>query len=184
MPGQRLLVVGASGGVGVYAVQLGKHYGAEVTGVCSGANAPTVLALGADRVIDHQRGPIREDGAVYDVVLDTVGKLTFAEARRMLTPSGVFIPLEFDFREIFQYLGNVFRNGPRILIGMSGDQKEDLEQLAALAASGSIKPVIDQVFPLEQIVEAHRRTESRHKRGSVVVSVSSPDDTTRLLEVQ
>lgn len=169
--GQKVLVLGASGGVGVFAVQLARQLGAEVTGVSSAANLGLVRALGADRVVDYALQDIAAGGAKYDAILDTVGALGFAEARRILRPWGRFVPLEFGLREIWQALITRLRGGPQVVIGISGDSQADLEILAGLLKRGELCPVIGGRFPLDRIAEAHRMVEGRHKRGSVVIDM-------------
>lgn len=171
--GQRILIVGASGGVGVFAVQLARHFGAEVTGVASGANFELVRDLGADRVIDYTREDFAAGGEAWDVILDTVGATSFAEARKALTPKGVYVPLNFGLREAAQAMITAIRGGPRIRLGVSGDTREDLKFVAGLLERGEIRAVIDNRYPLGAIAEAHRRVESRRKRGAVIIAVDA-----------
>ena len=151
-PGQKILIYGASGAVGTYAVQLaGRHFGADVTGVCSGANLELVQSLGASQVMDYTRQDFTQSGATYDVIFDAVGKLAPAQGKEALKPGGAYI--------------NVHANS-------GGD--EDLETLLLLKdliEAGKLRPVIDRVYPLEQIVEAHRYVEQGHKKGNVVITV-------------
>jgi NADPH:quinone reductase-like Zn-dependent oxidoreductase len=170
-PGQKVLIGGASGGVGVFAVQLAKHFGAEVTGVCSGANVELVRSLGADHVIDYTKDDFAASGATYDLILDTAGTMSFSRARPVLSPTGIFLPIEFGGREIGQALLKRLTGGQKVMIGISSDNRENIEALAALLESGAIRPVIDARFAFDEIAEAHRRVESRHKRGSVVIMV-------------
>jgi NADPH:quinone reductase-like Zn-dependent oxidoreductase len=152
LPGQKVLVYGASGAVGTYAVQLAsRHLGAEVTGVCSTANLELVKSLGASQVIDYTQEDFTQNSATYDVVFDAVGKLTPAQGRKALKPSGVYINVHAD--------------------SDGGDKLETLLLLKDLIEAGKIKPVIDRVYPLEQIVEAHRYVEKGHKKGNVVITV-------------
>lgn len=171
-PGQKVLVNGASGGIGVFAVQLAKYFGAHVTGVCSSANQALVASLGADRVIDYTAEDVAQGSAKYDLILDPIGALPFRKSKRMLTRSGIYLPIEFNSREIFQALRTKITGGRRVVIGISGDSHADMELLAGLLKDGHIRAVVDGVFPLEDIVAGHRRVDSRHKRGSVVVSVA------------
>lgn len=171
-PGQKVLINGASGGVGVFAVQLAKHFGAQVTGVCSSGNKKLVKSLGARDVIDYTRQDFAQSGRQWDVVLDTVGKTSFSQCRTALTPEGRYVPLEFGFREFIQALATSASKGQRVLVGVSGDKKADLEFIASLLQSGKLKPVIDKRYPLRKIADAHRRVESRHKTGSVVITVA------------
>ena len=150
--GQKVLIYGASGAVGTYAVQLAsRHFGAEVTGVCSGANLELVKSLGASQVIDYTREDFTQNSTTYDVVFDAVGKLLPAQGKKALKPGGVYINVHAD--------------------SDGGDKLENLLLLKELIETGKIKPVIDRVYPLEQIVEAHRYVEQGHKKGNVVITV-------------
>lgn len=171
--GQKVLVIGASGGVGVFAVQLARLMGADVTGVCSADNLDLVRSLGANHVIDYGSEDFTNKITTYDVILDTVGATSFAKCKRVLTTNGVFVPLEFGLREMWQALVTSIRRGKRVIVNVSGDSAEDLAYLSDLLDCGDIRPVIDAVYPLDQIANAHRRVESRHKTGAVVVSVSN-----------
>lgn len=169
---QKVLIVGASGGVGVFAVQLARLMGAEVTGVSSANNLELLGSLGADHVIDYNAEDFSETGE-YDVILDTVGATSFDECKPALTANGLFIPLEFGLREIWQALVTPIRRGKRVIVNVSGDSAEDMTYLGDLLERGEIRPIIDAVYPLGQIAEAHRRVESRHKTGAIVVSVTN-----------
>lgn len=169
--GQRVLVNGASGAVGSYAVQLAKHFGAEVTGITSTGNVDLVRSLGATRVIDYSREDFTRDGAVYDLVFDTVGKISVARAKTVLKDGGVFIPLVFGLTEVVQSLVSSVFGRRKVVIGVSGDTKEDLEFIRKLLETGELRPVIDGHYPLERIADAHRRVESGHKVGAAVVTV-------------
>lgn len=171
-PGQKVLIAGASGGVGVWAVQIAKHLGAQVTAVTSTGNVGLVNSLGADRVIDYKRDNYWETGETWDVIFDTAGTTKFAEAKRVLTPKGLFLPAEFQGREMLQALRAAIFGGKRVMLRVSGDSQENLQTIAGLMDEGEIRAVIDSHYPLERIADAHRRVESRHKRGSVVVTVA------------
>lgn len=170
-PGQRVLIHGASGGVGVFAVQLAKHFGAEVTAVASAANLDLLRDLGADHVIDYATRDFTQGDARYDLVFDTVGKTRFSRVKRVLTDRGIFLPIEFGFREILQSLLTAKSRGKRVVIGVSGDSRADLGYVADLLARGEIRAVIDSTYPLDDIAAAHARVQSRHKRGGVSVVV-------------
>ncbi len=151
-PGQKALIYGASGAVGTYAVQLAsRHLGAEVTGVCSSANLELVKSLGARQVIDYTREDLTQSGAIYDVVFDAVGKLVPTQGKKALKPGGTCINVHAD--------------------SDGGDKLENLLVLKGLIEAGKLKPAIDRVYPLEQIVEAHRYVEQGHKKGNVVITM-------------
>jgi NADPH:quinone reductase-like Zn-dependent oxidoreductase len=168
--GERLLVNGASGAVGVFAVQLGKRLGANVTGVCSAANVELVRSLGADEVIAYDREDFTQSGRTFDVIMDTHGNAPYARVKHMLARGGRFLMVIGDLWQMIEAKWT-----PAVV--PAGDNNEDAVNKAAyaelldLAASGLIKPVIDKVFPFEQIVEAHRLVDSGRKRGSAVVVI-------------
>lgn len=171
-PGNRVLVYGASGSIGTYAVQLAKYYGAEVTGVCSTSNVELVRSLGADRVIDYTRERITDGGQDYNVIFDTVGKSPFKDCIKHLTPSGTYL------RAVHMSLGPVIRglwvnltSGKKVIGGVSKENAEDLTYLKELIEAGNLRPVIDRRYPLEQVADAHRYVEQGHKKGNVVLVV-------------
>ncbi|MCB1487906.1 MAG: NAD(P)-dependent alcohol dehydrogenase [Bauldia sp.] len=174
-PGKKVLVAGASGGVGVFAVQLARHLGAEVTAVTSTRNVELVRSLGADPVVDYAREDFTRAGPIYDVIIDTAGTTAFPRAKAALAPKGVYVPLEFGFAEILCAVATAITGGRKVVIGINGDGREDLEYLAGLLESGELRPVVDSRYPLGRIADAHRRVESRHKTGSVVVTVDPPE---------
>lgn len=168
-PGQRVLVVGASGSVGALAIQIARHLGAEVTGVASGPNLDLVRSLGAHHVVDYRSGTIFERGARYDLVFDTIGVTTFAACRPALTEGGAFLPLNATVLDLLRSVTMRLGRGPRIVAGISQNDVPALTELVALVESGALRPVVDRVYPLDRIVDAHRHVDGRHKRGAVVV---------------
>ena len=169
--GQHVLVNGASGAIGVAAVQLARHMGARVTGVCSTANVERVRALGANDVIDRMQHDFTQGTGVYDIILDTVGTTSFVKCRRVLAPRGQFLAVLMGLTEFWQMLWTPLVGGQRVRGAIVTESKTTLGYLMKLAEDGHLKPVIDSTYSLDQIVEAHRRVDSGRKVGSVVVKV-------------
>jgi NADPH:quinone reductase-like Zn-dependent oxidoreductase len=173
-PGQRVLIVGASGGVGVWAVQIARHLGAEVTGVASARNLDLVRSLGAHHFVDYGSGEIAAKGQRYDLIFDTVGVTTFAGSKPALTSHGTYLPLNGGVREIGQSLLTSVGRGKRLKHAVSSNSRASLETLVELIATGALAaPIIDRVYPMSEIAEAHRQVEARHKRGSVIVNMGA-----------
>lgn len=168
--GQRVLVIGASGSIGTYAVQLAKHFGAEVTGVCSGANAALVRELGASEVIDYAREDFTTRDETWDVVFDTVGVSSFRRCRRVLTPRGRYVVTTGLHNYLLEAWTRMF-GGQRVITGMSVDKTDALPLIAELVDRDALRIVIDRVYDLDEIVAAHRYVDSGRKRGNVVVEV-------------
>ncbi len=172
--GERILIHGASGAVGVFAVQIAKHMGATVTGVCSTANVELVKSLGADTVIDYETADFTRGANTYDVILDTVGGTSFVRSKRVLAPNGRHVFVVQDWPQLLQALWTSMRPGKRVICGFSaGVAKADLVEIGRLIEQGTIRPVIDRSFGLDELVEAHRYVETGRKKGGVVVSVMS-----------
>lgn len=174
IPGERVLVIGAAGGVGVFAVQLAKHLGAHVTALCSAENAALVRELGADAVIDRRAGPGGAAPGGFDVIFDTVGATRFAEWRPALAPRGRHLFLSFGLGEMVQMVLTAVGQGPRVLGGFAANDAAELAGIAGMLAAGVLRPVIGARYGLDDIVEAHRHVDSGHKRGSAVICVSDP----------
>jgi NADPH:quinone reductase-like Zn-dependent oxidoreductase len=148
--GQKVLIYGASGSVGTYAVQLAKHFGAEVTGVCSTGNVEMVRSLGADHVVDYKKEDFTASGERYDLIFDAVGKIARSDCAAALAPDGAFVT---------------------VAKGVTSGSAETLAFLAGLIAAGELTPVIDRRYPLAETAEAHRYVETGRKRGNVVITV-------------
>jgi NADPH:quinone reductase-like Zn-dependent oxidoreductase len=177
-PGQKVLINGASGGVGTYAVLLAKYYGAEVTGVCRTPNLELVRSLGADRVIDYTKQDFATSGATYDTILDTVvGKISFSRCREALNRERLYLAVAGGLGVFFQMAWTAMTGGKKVVAGVAPERKEDLLFLKELIEAGKIKPVIDRCYPLEQMAEAHRYVDRGHKKGNVVISVAHASTT-------
>lgn len=170
-PGQHVLIVGAAGGVGTYAVQLARHFGAEVTGVCSAGNAELVRSLGADHVIDYAREDFTAGGPRYDLILDNIGDHSLSQARRALKPDGVLLPN--SGRAGFGYFVAAFLVAPFVRQQgapyLSTPKRDDLELLGSLAEQGVLRPVVGHTFPFDQAPAALTLVGGGHARGKVVV---------------
>jgi NADPH:quinone reductase-like Zn-dependent oxidoreductase len=180
-PGQRVLVNGASGSVGSAAVQLAKHFGAHVTGVCGTTNLELVRSLGADEVIDHTQQDFTADGRTYDVILDAVGKSSFRKCRRCLTAEGVYLTTVPSAAILPQMGWTRLRGGRRARIAFTGlrppaAKSRDLAALWQIAADGGIRAVIGHRFAFDDIVAAYRLVDSGHKVGSAVLLLNPPPE--------
>jgi NADPH:quinone reductase-like Zn-dependent oxidoreductase len=172
--GERLLVNGASGAVGTAVIQLAVHAGAEVTAVCGPTNQDLVRALGAARVIDHTTTDFSQLGESFDVILDAVGNAPLSRCRPCLAPGGRLLLVVSSLPALLLAPVRSRLSGRRLVAGPASGSAEDLATLASLAEKGVFEPVIDRVYPFEQIVAAHRHVDAGHKRGNVVVSMGSP----------
>jgi NADPH:quinone reductase-like Zn-dependent oxidoreductase len=170
--GQEVLIYGASGSVGTYAVQLAKYFGAEVTGVCSTTNLEMVKSLGADKVIDYTKEDFTESSETYDVIYETVGKSSFSRNKGSLKPEGIYLAGNFAMSGMVPMLWTSMTSSKTVVFGPAPEHKEDLIFLKELIEAGKIKPVIDRRYPLEQTAEAHRYAEKGHKKGNIVIIVA------------
>ncbi|HJT44746.1 MAG TPA: NAD(P)-dependent alcohol dehydrogenase [Chthoniobacterales bacterium] len=179
--GQKVLINGASGGVGTFAVQIAKSYGADVTGVCSGRNTDLVQSLGADHVIDYTKDDFTKGTERYDVVVDNVANHSLSECRGVLAPNGIYVMIGgggANDQGFLGALGNVVKAGiysrfvkQQMGFMMANPTTEDLTVLAGMVESGKLKPVIDRTYKLDQLPEAVRYVEEGHARGKVVITV-------------
>ena len=166
--GQKVLIYGASGSVGTFAVQLAKYFGAEVTGVCSTTNLELVKSLGADNVIDYTKEDFTKSGQTYDAIFDAVSKTSFSRCRGSLKQRGSYITVDWP---LLQALWTSVVGSKKVIFGIAPNRTENVIFLKKLVGAGKIKSVIDRCYPLEQTAEAHRYVETGHKRGNVVITV-------------
>lgn len=171
-PGQKVLIVGASGGIGSAAVQLAKHYGAAVTGVCSSSGLSYVKALGADTVIDYTKEDFTGRNEQYDIIIDILGRGSFTRAKRVLTANGRYLYASFKLQQLLQMLWTSRTSGPKVICALSMEQPADLLTVKDLVEAGDLKSIIDRSYPFDQTADAHRYFEAGHKHGSVVVSLA------------
>jgi len=177
-PGQKVLVIGAAGGVGSYAVQLAKAFGAEVTGVCSTAQAELVRSLGADHVIDYTREDVTDGTRRWDLIIDTAGHRSLSRLRRALTPHGTLVIVGSEGRG--RWLGGFDRNlravalsrfvGQRLRMLSSKPRPDDLESLRELIEAGKVAPAVDRTYPLRQVPEAMRYLVEGHGGGKIAIT--------------
>ncbi len=171
--GQRVLINGASGGVGTFAVQLAKHFGAEVTGVCSSTNLEMVKSLGADKVMDYTREDFTKNNEVYDVIFDAAGKSSFSRCKNSLSKEGIYLDtLPKLSTLLFMFWTSYFGSKKTIMEGAPA-KLDNLLTLKELIEAGKLITVIDRRYPLEQIVDAYKYVEKGHKKGNVVITVAN-----------
>ncbi len=169
--GQKVLINGASGTIGTYAVQLAKYYGAEVTGIDRGDKLDTLASLGADHVIDYTKEDFTKSRKRYDVIFDVVGNASFSKCINMLNNDGSYLLANLKFSAMVGGLWVSITTSKKVIYGIESENPEDLTHLKELVEEGKIKPVIDRTYPLEEIVDAHRYVEEGHKKGNVVITV-------------
>ncbi|MBC7877612.1 MAG: NAD(P)-dependent alcohol dehydrogenase [Anaerolineales bacterium] len=172
-PGQKVLINGASGGIGSAAVQLAKYYGAEVTGVCGTPRMEFVKSLGADKVIDYTKEDFTKNGETYDLIFDIMNKSSFAKCKNSLKEKGIYLLASFKMKQLFQMLWTSMVGGKKVICALSGEKTEDLLFIKELVETGKIKSIIDKRYPLEQTAEAHRYIENGYKRGNVIITLKN-----------
>jgi NADPH:quinone reductase-like Zn-dependent oxidoreductase len=170
-PGQKVLIVGASGAIGSAALQLAKHYGAEVTGIGGTQRQAYMKALGADHVIDYTKEDFTQNGQTYDLIFDVLGRGSFGRAKRSLNPHGRYFYASFKFKQLFQMMWTSRFGDKKVICAMSSDTQANLTEIKALVEAGKIKTVIDRCYPLEQTADAHRYIEAGQKHASIVISL-------------
>lgn len=172
-PGQTVLINGAAGGIGSFAVQLAKHFGATVTAVCRSQNHELVRSLGADTVIDYTQEDFTEARAAYDVIFDTVAKSSFSRCKDALKPNGIYMTTDVSWAILGQMLWTKLFSRKKAVVGFAGlnMHKKDLVFVKELAEAGKIKGIIGRSYPMTKMVEAHRYVETGHKRGTAVITI-------------
>ncbi len=175
-PNDRVLINGASGSLGTYAVQYAKYIGAEVTGVCSTANLDLVKEIGADYVIDYTKTNFTQNAKRYDIIFDTVGKRSFSECRKVLSPTGIYLSSVIGLPLVFRSLLQALFGRQKAKFSATGalpakKRLAYLEEIAVIMTTGKLKSVIDRTYTLEELPEAHRHVESGYKKGNVVISI-------------
>ena len=170
--GQRILINGASGGVGVIATQIANHFGAEVTGVCSTKNVDLVRSLGATRVIDYTKADFtKEKNQKYDVIFDVVGKSSFVRCRKLLTKNGIYLNILTTFKLLIQMFWTSKIGTKKVITGIA-EGGDNLTILKDLTKSNKLQIVIDKIYPLDKIVDAHAYADKGHKVGSVIIKLN------------
>jgi NADPH:quinone reductase-like Zn-dependent oxidoreductase len=175
--GQEVLINGASGGIGTFAVQLAKYYGAGVTGVCSTTNVEMVKSLGADRVIDYTKEDFAKGNETYDVIFDVVGKISYSRSKSSLKKKGIYLATLPTAATLLQMVWTSMVGDKKVKNGDAVGRVEDLVFLRGLAEAGKLRAVIDRRYPLEQTAEAFRYVEKGHKKGNVVITVEHDSKT-------
>jgi NADPH:quinone reductase-like Zn-dependent oxidoreductase len=172
--GDAVLVNGASGAVGTACVQVAKHLGAEVTAVCSTTNLQLMKSIGADKVIDYTKEDFTRNGTTYDIIVDTVGTAPFSRSRVALKDDGRLLLVLGTLADLIRAPWVALTSTKRVVAGPARERVEEVRFLARLAEAGAYRPVIDSVYALDDIVEAHRHVDAGHKRGNVVVAIADP----------
>jgi NADPH:quinone reductase-like Zn-dependent oxidoreductase len=173
--GEKLLINGASGGVGTAALQLARHFGADVTGVCSTANMELVKSLGATHVIDYTKEDFTQNGETYDVIVDAAGTAPFSRSKNSLKQGGRLLQVLSGLPDMLQIPWVSMTSSKKVIAGPATGRPVDLRFLAELAEAGEFKPVIDRRFPFRQIVEAHRYVDTGRKKGNVIITLEHDD---------
>jgi len=173
-PGTRVLVNGASGAVGTFGVQLARHYGAHVTGICSAANADLVRSLGAETIIDYRTTDFSRTGQVFEVILDTIGNIGLGHLMRATPSGGVLLAVDGGGTAFLRAAWTALFSSRKVKAATSQDRQADLEIIRDLVASGALRATIDSRYPLDAITSAHARVDTGRKRGAVVVDIAVP----------
>jgi 2-desacetyl-2-hydroxyethyl bacteriochlorophyllide A dehydrogenase len=177
LSGQKVLINGAGGSIGTFAVQLAKYFGAEVTGVDSTGKLDMLRTIGADHVIDYMQDDFTQSGETYDVILDVMGKSSFSRCIRALQPNGRYLLLNAGLSQRVRGRWASLTSGKKVIMGAASQRREDLVFLKELIEAEKIRAVIDRCYPLEQIAEAHTYVDTGQKRGNVVITVEHDNKT-------
>ncbi len=173
---QKVLIYGASGSVGTAAVQIAKHYGAEVTGVCSGVNVEMVHSIGADHVIDYTQEDFTKNGETYDIIFDTVGKRSYGQCKNSLEPNGIYLDAGNAATFLAMFWTSLFSEKKAIMsasyVRSATEIKKDLIEVKKIIEAGHLHAVIDRCYPLDETAEAHRYVEKGRKKGNVVIQLA------------
>jgi NADPH:quinone reductase-like Zn-dependent oxidoreductase len=170
------LINGAGGSIGTFAIQLAKHYGAEVTAVDSTAKLDMLRSIGADHVVDYTKEDFTENGEVYDVIFDVIGKVSFSRSKKSITENGIYL-LANPVSQMVQALWTRMNSSNKVIMETASGTIADLIYLRELIEEGKLITVIDRTYPLEQIIEAHRYVEKGGKLGNVVITVEHNEKT-------
>jgi len=173
--GQKVLINGASGGIGSMALQIAKNSGAEVTGVCGTPRLEMVKALGADKVIDYTKEDFTTKGETYDLIFDVLGKSSFSRSKKVLNKNGIYLLANFKSRQLFQALRTKIIGKKKVKCALS--LEEDIDAIKELVEAGKIKSFVDRSFPMEQAAEAHDYVEKGLKKGYVVITMNNENKT-------
>ena len=172
-PGQKVLIIGASGGIGSGLLQLAKGHGAEVTGVCGTGRMDYVRSLGADHVIDYTAEDFTQNAQTYDLIIDILGKSSFANVKGSLAENGIYLRVSFKMKQLIEMVWTSIVGGKRVICAMSGESPDDLDEIRTLVETGRIRSFVARSFPLEQTAEGHRYAESEQRKGPVAISLAS-----------
>ena len=179
-PGKKVLIFGSSGSIGTFAVQIAKHFGAEVTAVCTPSSVALVKSLGADHAIDHTVEDFTKNGQLYDVIFDTIGKSPYPRSKKSLTSNGIYLQANPRFAHMIGALWTAMTSSKKVVVAMAGETTGGLNTLREMFEAGTITSVIDRTYPLEQMrsspmpqphADAHRYVELGEKNGHLVISV-------------
>ena len=169
--GHKVLINGASGGIGSAAVQLAKYYGSEVTGVCSAPRLEYVKSLGADKVIDYTKEDFTRNGDTYDLIFDILGKSSFSKCKSSLKENGIYLLASFKMKQIVQMFLTAIGGGKKVICTLAPDRKEDLAFIKNLTEVGKFKSIVDKCFPMDHAAEAHRYAQAGSKKGNIIITM-------------